>query len=197
MEIYHVKYTYYTSESKNNLSREYHSCEYNRAYTEAETWQISEKKGTISGVGVTVSGAGAWAKMSGSFDFSIVNLESSRTYQKMVSEYSISGGVSGFWGWLGFGANAETHKQEIKEAMQELSQQQKVNGSVDVDLMVTGLIPGFEVSATAYILVLQIQSSSGATYNIASSTSLSTDVGAQDQNQQNLPTSNNNSTISL
>ncbi|MBE0379744.1 MULTISPECIES: hypothetical protein [Pseudoalteromonas] len=167
------------------------------ASTEAETWQISEKKGTISGVGVTVSGAGAWAKMSGSFDFSIVNLESSRTYQKMVSEYSISGGVSGFWGWLGFGANAETHKQEIKEAMQELSQQQKVNGSVDVDLMVTGLIPGFEVSATAYILVLQIQSSSGATYNIASSTSPSTDVGAQDQNQQNLPTSNNNSTISL
>ncbi|CAM4012727.1 hypothetical protein PSMA108079_19705 [Pseudoalteromonas mariniglutinosa] len=61
--------------------------------------------------------------MSGSFDFSIVNLESSRTYQKMVSEYSIPGGVSGFWGWLGFGANAETHKQEIKEAMQELSQQ--------------------------------------------------------------------------
>ena len=63
--------------------------------------------------------------------------------------------------------------------------------------MVTGLIPGFEVSATAYILVLQIQSSSGATYSIASSTSPSTDVGAQDQNQQNLPTSNNNSTISL
>lgn len=72
-----------------------------------------------------------------------------------------------------------------------------VNGSVDVDLMVTGLIPGFEVSATAYILVLQIQNSSGATYNIASSTSPSTDIGAQDQNQQKRPTSNNNSTISL
>lgn len=114
----------------------------------------SQKKGTISGVGVTVSGA--WAKMSGSFDFSIVNIESSSTYQKMVSEYSISGGVSDFWGWLGFGVNAETHKQDIKETMQELSQQQKVNGSVDVDLMVTSLIPGFEVSATAYILVLQI-----------------------------------------
>ncbi|MBE0421823.1 hypothetical protein ACTXIM_13605 [Pseudoalteromonas nigrifaciens] len=66
------------------------------ASTEAETWQISENKGTISGVGVTVSGAGAWAKMSGSFDFSIVNLESSHTYQKMVSEYSISGVLVAF-----------------------------------------------------------------------------------------------------
>ena len=165
--------------------------------SDVNTWQISEKKGTISGVGVSVSGAGAWARMSGSFDFSIINIESSSKYQKMVSDYNISGGISGFWGWLSFGTNASTHKQEIEETMEQLSQQQKVKGSVDIDLMVSGLIPGFKVDASAYILVLQIQDSSGSTYNIASAGSPTTDTGAQDQNQQNLPTSDNNSTISL
>lgn len=70
------------------------------ASTEAETWQFSEKKGTISGVGVTVSGAGAWAKMSGSFDFSIVNLESSRTYQKWCLNTVSPGGSVAFWAGL-------------------------------------------------------------------------------------------------
>ena len=98
------------------------------------SYRVSQKKGNISGVSVSVSGAGAWAKMSSSFTFHIRNLETSRTYQQMKSSYSIAGGVHGFWAWLGFGSNASTHKEQINQMFHEVQQSQEVTGRVNVDL---------------------------------------------------------------
>ena len=71
--------------------------------TTASGYTVTQKRGSISGVAVSVSGLGATAHMDGSFSFTMKRLESSKTYQSMVKKYSISGGVRGFFGWLGMG----------------------------------------------------------------------------------------------
>lgn len=164
----------------------------------ASGWKVTQKRGAISGVGVSVSGAGAYAAMSGSMSFSLKQMESSKTYKSMVSKYSISGGVSGFWSWLGFGANASTYHEDINQAMTEMSSSQEVTGTVNVNLMCTGLYPNVQVDASAYVLVLQITDGQGSnTFTVFSNGAPTSDVGAQDKGGNNLPTSGNSSTISI
>ncbi|RFZ80528.1 hypothetical protein DS742_02545 [Lacrimispora amygdalina] len=165
--------------------------------TSTTGWKVTKKKGSLSGVGVSVSGAGAYAEMSGNFSFTLKHMESSRKYNKMVNDYKISGGVSGFWSWLTFGANASTHKEEIQEALKEMSSSEEVNGTVEVKLMVTGLYPNVQVDASAYVLVLQITDDQGSTATVFSDTAPKNDVGAQDENYNNLPVKDNESTIVL
>jgi hypothetical protein len=165
--------------------------------TSASGWKVTKKKGAISGVGASVSGLGAYAALKGKMSFTLKQMESSKTYSKMVNDYSISGGVSGFWGWLGIGANASTHKTEIQESLKEMASSQAVKGTVDVDLMVTGIYPNVQVDASAYVLVLQITDDQGSTVTVFSSTGPVADVGAQDQSGQDLKTKNNNSTITI
>ena len=165
--------------------------------TSAATWQVSQKRGNIAGVAVEVSGSGAFAGMQGSMNFKARRLESSKTYQEMKKSYSIGGGVSAFWSWIGIKANAETHKTEIQTALKEISSEVESDGTVNIDLFVTGQIPGFSVRAMAYVLVLQITDSSGQTYNVASSEDPANNTGAQDSQGNNLPTKDNNSTITL
>jgi hypothetical protein len=161
------------------------------------SWQVSTKRGTQSGVGVSVSGSGAWAKLLGNMSFSIRHLEQSKTYDELKSTQSFSAGVSGFWGWLGLGANAQTYQSQIHQAFQEMSTSQAVNGSAKFDLECSGQYPNVQVDASAFILVLQIQNDSGNTFNLISNGAPSSDTGAQDQNGNALPTKDNNSTISI
>jgi len=160
-------------------------------------YKVTTKRGAISGVGVQVSGSGAWAKMSGAFSFQLRQMEKSQTYQSMMSSYNISGGVSGFFAWLGFGANASTHKEQIQTALHEMMSSQSVNGHVKVNLMVTGQYPNVQVDASAFILVLQITDAQGSTATVFSTGAPGTDVGAQDQDGHALPTSDNTSTITI
>lgn len=169
----------------------------NETTTSAEGWKVTTKKGRISGVGVSVSGSGAYAKMDGSFSFELQRMESSKTYNKMVKEYNISGGVHGFFSWLGFGANASTHKKEIQESFKEMASSQKVKGTVNIDMMVTGQYPNVQVDASAYILVLQLTDEQGNKTSVFSNSSPSENTGAQDSSGNNLPTSDNNSTIDI
>lgn len=165
--------------------------------THSAGWKVTKKKGSISGVGVSVSGAGAYAKMQGSFSFSLKRLESSKTYNEMVKEYNISGGVQGFWSWIGFGANASTHKKEIQQSFHEMSQSQEVNGTVNVDLYVTGLYPNVQVTASAFVFVLQLTDEQGNKVTVFSNSSPKNDVGGQDQDGDILPDKDNNSTITI
>ena len=161
------------------------------------SYQVSTKRGTQSGVGVTISGAGAWAELKGEMTFEIYSIDSSKTYSEMKSSYDISGGVHGFWAWLGFGANAETHKSEVESMFKEITNTQKVNGKADFDLMVSGIYPNVQVFAQAYVMVLQVQDNLGNTFNMISDGDPTSDTGAQDQNGNALPSQKNNSTISL
>lgn len=165
--------------------------------TGASTWQVSEKRGNISGVEVSVSGPGSWARLKGHFQFTLTSLEKSGTYTEMKKSYNISGGVHGFFSWLGFGTNADTHKEEITKTFNEIANSQTVTGTVDVDLYVTGTIPGFQITASAYVFVLQIVNKSGQTYTVISNGDPQGDVNAQSQNSNSLPTKDNNSTISI
>jgi hypothetical protein len=169
------------------------------AAAEGSSWSIRQSKGRIKGVGVSVSGLGAYARVKGSMNFSTRTLETSRTYQEMKKSYGFSAGVRGFWGWLGLGANASSHKQELTQVFNELSQEDKTDGRVDIDLYVTGIFPNVPVSASAYILAFQVSETTGSTtpFPVISSGAPTQDTGAQDQNGQNLPTKDNNSTIEI
>ena len=165
--------------------------------TSAKGWKVTTKRGRISGVGVSVSGAGAWAKMDGNFSFELKRMESSQTYNEMVKKYSISGGVRGFFSWIGFGSNASTHKEEIHKSFREMSNSQAVNGNVNVDMMVSGLYPNVQVDASSYVLVLQLTDDQGNTTTVFSNGNPEENTGAQDSEGNKLPTNNNNSTINI
>jgi hypothetical protein len=165
--------------------------------TGVSSWQVSTKRGTQSGVGVSVSGSGAWARLDGNMAFTIRHLDKSTTYDEMKSEYNIGGGVSAFWSWLGISANASTHQEQIHQVFSEVANSQAVKGSAHIDLEVSGQYPNVQVDASGYVLVLQIQDNSGNTFNMISTGDPSSDTGAQDQNGGALPQKNNNSTISI
>jgi hypothetical protein len=164
----------------------------------AQGYKVSLKRGSIAGVGASVSGAGAWVRVNGSMSFKLKQVEHSKTYNKMVKEYSISGGVSGFWNWLGFGANAQTYSQQINETLNEVTNSTDVNGTVNVDMFVSGLYPNVQVDASAYVLVMQIIDKQGSVVATTFSDGApNKDTGSQDSNGQDLPTNQKNNTITI
>ncbi|MDJ0682572.1 MAG: hypothetical protein AB4372_35720 [Xenococcus sp. (in: cyanobacteria)] len=162
-------------------------------------WSVRQAKGRIQGVGASVSGLGAYAHVSGSMSFSTKTLETSRTYQDMKKSYRFSAGIGSFWSWIGLGANASYHKQELSQLFNELSQSQTTNGRINIDLYVTGFYPNVPVSASPYILALEVSSKidSSIKFPVISSGAVTQDTGAQDENEQHLTTKENKSTIEL
>ena len=57
---------------------------------DASAWKVTVKHGTQAGVGVSVSGAGAWARIEGDMLFKTRHLDDSKTYTYMKKEYNIS-----------------------------------------------------------------------------------------------------------
>lgn len=165
--------------------------------TSGAGWQVSEKHGTISGVGTQVSGAGAWAKVKGTMNFTMISLESSSEYTSLQKSQGFSAGISAFWGWLGISGNYSNNQSSVDTTFHQLQSSQAINGRVDIDLDVTGLYPNVQVNASAYVLVMQVTDKSGSTVTFASSGDPSSDTGAQDQNGNTLPTKNNGSSIHL
>ncbi len=168
-----------------------------REPTAASGWKVTQKRGKISGVGVSVSGAGAWAELSGRYTFSLRRMELSQAYRKLVREQHISGGVGGFFGWLGRGTNASTFKKQIEASFQQVSDSTPVDAKVNVKLMVSGIYPNVQVDASAYILVLRLTDKQGNTTIVFSNSAPGIDVGAQDENGTKLPTEDNDSTITF
>ena len=162
-------------------------------------WSVREAKGGIQSVGVSVSGLGAYARAKGTMSFSTRILETSSTYQEMKKSYGFFAGISGFWQWIGLNTNVSYHKEELTRVFSELSQAKKANGRIDVDLYVTGLYPNVSVSASAYILALEVSSKTDSKlqFPIISSGAPTQDTGAQDQNGWIFPTKDNNSAISV
>ncbi|NEO02868.1 MAG: hypothetical protein F6K50_48365 [Moorea sp. SIO3I7] len=169
------------------------------AATEGTSWNVSTARGRIQGVGVSVSGLGAYARANGSMNFSTKTLESSKTYKEMRKSYKFSAGLRGFWSWIGLGNNASYHKQELTKVFNELSNVSRTNGRINIDLMVTGLFPNVPVSASAYIQAFSVSSKTDSRINfsVISTDAANQDTGAQDQNGQNLPVQDNNSTIDI
>ena len=165
--------------------------------THAQGWKVTRKRGRIVGVGASSSGLGGYAYLEGYMDFKMKRLESSKTYKEMVRKYSIGGGIRGFWSWLGIGAHASTHKTEIQRSLKEMCQSEAVGGRVNVKVEACGMIPNVQVDASAYLLILQITDDQGNTTNVFASSGGSGDVGAQDQDGNNLPTKDNESTIEI
>ncbi len=166
---------------------------------EGTSWSVRQAKGGIQGVGVSVSGLGAYARAKGSMPFSTRLLETSRTYQAMKTSYGFSAGISGFWSWIGLGTNASYHKAALTQVFSELSQAPKSDGHIDIDLYVTGLYPNVPVTASAYILALEVSSKTDSSlkFPVIASGAPIQDTGTQDQNGLTLPTKDNNSTINV
>lgn len=159
----------------------------------ATAYKITKKRGSINGVGVSVSGSGASVKMVGSIQFLIKSLES---YNEMVKEHNISKGVNGFFGFISFGNNSSTYSKEISTALKEVETSVTNTGTVEVEMMVSGQFPNVQVTASAYIQVMEIEDDQGNKTNFAAEGGAD-DVGAQDLNGNNLPTADNESVITL
>ena len=145
-----------------------------------------------------MSGSGAWARLDGQMNFELRHLDKSSTYDSIKSQYSVAGGVSGFWGWLlGLSASASQQHEEVHQAFSEIANSQAVNGSAHVSLECTGQYPNVQVSASGFVLVLQITDNAGNTYNMISTGNPTADTGAQDQGGNALPQKNNSSTINI
>ncbi|ANW27408.1 hypothetical protein BA953_24755 (plasmid) [Vibrio coralliilyticus] len=162
-----------------------------------KTWKVSLSKGVQRGISVRVSGKGAWAKLNGQSEFTVQKLESSKTFNSMKDKYGIEAGVGGFYKWLGFGGNAKKHKAEISQALNELSNDQTYKGSANIDMYVSGLIPGFEVTASAYIFILQVEDSSGNSFTVGSSGKPEDNTGASDEYGNEVPNKDNKSTLTI
>lgn len=166
--------------------------------TKDSSWQVSEKKGMLSGISASVTGLGAIAKLQGTADFTIQVVEESNNYHLIQEAYNIEPGANALYSWIKTNANDPVHKEEIIEMFKELSKTQELSGTINIDLSASGQYPNVEVTATAYISVLNVTNSSGSDFNLISSGSPSEDTGAfNPQNGQSLPSSNNNSTIIL
>lgn len=166
--------------------------------TDVSSWQVSTKRGTQSGVGASVSGAGGYAHVEGAMSFQLQHLDKSTTYDEVRTKYQMSGGVSGFWAWLlGLKADASQEHEEVHQVFNEVANSQAVQGAVNIKLDCTGLYPNVQVDASAFVLVLQITNSQGSTFNMISDGNPPADTGAQDQNGAALPTKNNQSTITI
>ncbi len=161
------------------------------------TWGISKRHGSQTGVSASVSGAGAWVRLQGEITARLLLLENSETYQEMVQTHGIEAGASAFWSWLGINANAERHRTEISSVLEQVSQSQEVEVTVDYDMYVTSPRVGHRVEATAFFTILQIEDSSGNTFNSISNSSPASDVGAIDTNGNLLPTAENHSVIEI
>ena len=165
--------------------------------TDVTSWKVSTKRGTQSGIGASVSGLGAWAKVSGAMTFKLRHLDSSKTYDSLKKSYNIGGGVSAFWSWIGISANASTHREEIHSVFKEMANSEEVQGVASISLEVTGMYPNVQVDASAYVLILQIEDSSGNTYSLVSTGDPKSDTGAQDSNGNDVTTRNNQSTVTI
>lgn len=64
-------------------------------------------------------------------------------------------------------------------------------------MMVSGIYPNVQVTASAYVLVMSVTDSQSNTVSFASTGNPTNDLGAQDQSGNNLPVSNNQGTITL
>jgi hypothetical protein len=162
-----------------------------------ESYRVSEKKGRMSGVAVSVSGSGAWGKLDGSFSFTTKSMEKSKTYQKIKNEYKFKSGVNNFWCWLIGGQHASEHREEVNEMLHEIQSSESVKGTVNVSLYVSGEYPNVEVTAYAYVFILEVSDKQGNTFRITSSDDPKGDVGGQDQDGNLLPSKDNTSTIEL
>jgi hypothetical protein len=164
------------------------------------SWSVQQSKGRITGVGAHVSGSGAWARVQGSMTFSTITLETSKTYRQMRESQSFHAGVGGFWSWLlNIGQNINSYKEQLTTMCNELSQSSTTNGLITIDLSVSGQYPGVSVFAEAYILALEVSSDSNSNikFPVISLGAPTQDTGAHDQNGNNLPVQNNNSTIKI
>lgn len=160
------------------------------------TYKITKKRGRIAGLGVSVSGSGAWVKMEGSMNFKISALESSQSYSEMVKKHKINKGVGGFFGFIGFGNNSSKYESELTTVFDEVKTSQETDGTVKVDMYVSGQYPNVQVTASAYLQVMQVEDNQGNAFYVAAEGGPD-DVAAQDANGNNLPTDQNESTVDL
>lgn len=166
-----------------------------------KSWKVTVKKGIHNGIGASVSGAGARAHVTGSFSFTTRTLESSAEYHQLKTKYNFSAGTSGFWNWLVGGARTSAEREEIQSTFHSMSKATATQGKVNIDLLVTGQIPNFQVDASAYVLIMMVTDAQGNTYEFASGANPqgdtgATNLGAKSPSQQPVVT-DNNSTISI
>ncbi|MEK8018593.1 MAG: hypothetical protein VSS75_017110 [Candidatus Parabeggiatoa sp.] len=165
---------------------------------QSHTYKVTKKKGTLEGIGAEAT-LGAWVTVKGSIEKTVRHLEKSRKYEKLKNGYDVKAGVNAFFGWLSLSAGGQAHKEEVKEVLEELSNERTYTASVKVDMKVTGVDLHTPSYAQAYLFVMEIEDESGNKIYIASDGAPKEDVGAIDTNNNNneVETQDNESTVTF
>jgi len=153
-------------------------------------------KGTRKGLCARASGAGAWAKLKGNMRFTLIQMTRSAKYQELKKKYKIGGGVSGFYSFITGHLNAETSREEISKALEEMTSTSTTDGQTTFDLYVSGQKQNVAIEACAYVTIMRFTDEQGNTYDMVSEEASEQNTGAMDTSTgKKVPTEENESTI--
>lgn len=166
------------------------------------SYKVTLSKGIEQGIGATVSGAGASARVTGKASVQAKHLDSSQKYQSLQKQYNFSAGISGFWEFLTGKVGGGVSREEKQEVFSQVQNSQDFEAKFHYDLIVTGYAPNVQVDARAYYLYFAITDDQGNTFHVISTGDASADTGAvnkDDPDDHGLQpgVSENNTTITI
>lgn len=156
------------------------------------TYKYTLKKGIQAGIGASSSGLGAKAHVQGYMNFKLVHLDSNSTFRELKTKYNFSAGTGGFFGWLVGSAHGSTEKQEINRLMSSLSNEQAIQGTVQINLDAESPMINVQVDCAGYMQYLEITDNQGNKMNVFSSSDAKSDTGAVGTNSGVQPTVSDN-----
>jgi len=166
------------------------------------SYKVTLSKGVEEGIGASVSGKGAKARVQGSATVKARHLDSSTKYKALQSKYDFRKGTSGFWSWLVGSGSEHVSKEEKEEVFTQVVNTQEINATFRYDLTVEGYAPNVQVDARAYYFYFMITDDQGNTYHIVSDGDPGGDTGAVNADDPSGKgdqpgVSNNNTTITV
>jgi len=159
----------------------------------ASRWTVTRSRVPIPGIGYEASGPGAYNRIVTNTSFSLVALESSKTFTALKDTYKITG-VRSFWKWI-LEHHAE-HADELRDVFTELSIAENTCGTIKIDLRFTSHGPPVN-RAFGYIEVLSVVSKIDLKepFTVVSLCAPTEDTGAGYRQMYDLPTKDNHSSI--
>lgn len=159
----------------------------------ASRWTISLHHLHIPGIGYDISGPGAYQRITSNTNFSLVALESSKTFMKLKDTYKITG-VRSFLAWIR--EHKDEHADTLNDVFTELSAAGSTYGTIKIDLQFTSNGPPVE-GAFGYMDAFRVASKTlqNEIFTTLSLSAPTEDTGAGHGEVYDLPTRENHSSI--
>ncbi|MCQ1061269.1 hypothetical protein LRP52_47265 [Photobacterium sp. ZSDE20] len=160
------------------------------------SYRVTKVKGKMAGIGGSVTGT-ATAKVVGNYQYSCKIVEHSQTYNELKKKYKINSGVSGFFAWISGSAHAEKEKSSIRQALKEIITSKEITADIHAEFTIVGTKDNVRVDAMSYVILAEIEDESGNKVHAISKGDPRGDTGAVDNDNEEVKTEDNTSTITI